>query len=149
MDSFFGIGFPELVTVLILAGIIMGPERMGRVARWLGRTTAQLQVISRGFMRQLTAELEAVDDKGELKNAMQDIQDLQRQLSELRGEVRGQTGDAVQEGRQAIEDIERSIKPPTLSESNETPANGTSADGDSPSPSELPNVIDVPDDPES
>ncbi|MCP5098981.1 MAG: twin-arginine translocase subunit TatB, partial [Chloroflexi bacterium] len=62
MDSFFGIGFPELVTILILAGIVMGPARIGRVARWLGRTTAQLQTISRGFMRQLSAELESVDD---------------------------------------------------------------------------------------
>lgn len=146
MDSIFGIGFPELVTILILAGIIMGPERMGRVARWLGRVTAQLQAISRGFVRQLTAELEAVDDSGEMKNAVQDIKELQRQIAELRGEISGQTRGAVQDGRTAFKDIERSITPPQK-QAVDKPANGA-ATGSQPS-SQLPNVIDVPDDPES
>lgn len=159
MDSIFGIGFPELFTILILAGIVMGPERIGRVARWLGRVTAQLQAISRGFVRQLTAELESIDDGGQMKSAMKDIQDLQKQLADLRGELRGQTTGMLDEGKTAVKEIERSIKPPTLgplipkdessaagdgSESN----NGTATETKQSETPQLPKLVDVPDDPE-
>ena len=100
MDSVFGIGFPELFTILILAGIVMGPERIGRVARWLGKVTAQLQSISRSFVRQLTVELESIDDGGQMKETVKEIQDLQKQLAELRGEIRGQAkGFITESGR--------------------------------------------------
>ncbi len=155
MDSFFGIGFPEFATILILAGIIMGPQRMGQVARWLGKTTAQLQAISRGFARQLSAELDSIDDGGEMKSALADIQDLRRQLTDLRGELRTQTTGVLQEGKDAIKEIERSIQPPKLSnplrldneaetgESTSKPENGASS-----SIPQLPSPIEIKDDPE-
>jgi len=156
MDSFFGIGLPELLVILILAGIVMGPRRIGQVARWLGRTTAQLQLISRGFMRQLNAELEAADESGELKDAMQDIQDLQRQLTELRGEFRSATRGAVRESEKAVREsqelLQQSIRPPSLKtppdekEPVDPPARASgSENGARPN---LPNPIDVPGDPE-
>jgi Sec-independent protein translocase protein TatA len=156
MDSFFGIGLPELIVILILAGIVMGPQRIGQVARWLGRTTAQLQLISRSFMRQLNAELEAADESGELKDAMQDIQDLQRQLAELRGEFRSATRGAVRESEKAVREsqelLQQSIRPPSLKtlpdvkEPVDPPARVSgSENGARPA---LPNPIDVPGDPE-
>ncbi len=155
MDSFFGIGFPELATILILAGIIMGPQRMGQVARWLGKTTAQLQAISRGFARQLSAELDSIDDGGEMKSALEDIQDLRRQLTDLRGELRTQTTGVFQEGKEAIKEIERSIQPPQLSNPLRLD-NEAETDEDAPKPEngassstpQLPNPIDIQDDPE-
>jgi len=166
MDSIFGIGFPELFTILILAGIVMGPERIGRVARWLGRVTAQLQAISRGFVRQLTTELESIDDGGQMKGAMKDIQDLQKQLADLRGELRGQTTGFLKESKTALKDIEQSIKPPTLGPL--IPQDGGTKEGDGeesnngsspeskqievpklPELSKLPEPIDVADDPET
>lgn len=158
MDSFFGIGLPELVVILILAGIVMGPQRIGQAARWLGRTTAQLQLISRSFVRQLNAELEAVDGADDLKGAVQDIQEMQRQLAELRSELRSATRGAVSESEQALrephEALRRSIKPPTLSPGTVERKEGASGkprsqstNGTSPS-TKLPNPIDVPDDPE-
>ena len=53
----------EFVVILLLAGIVLGPERIRDVARWLGKTTAQLRAVSRGFMQQLSAELDAVDEE--------------------------------------------------------------------------------------
>ena len=46
---------------------------------------------------------------------MKDIQDLRKQLTDLRGEIRTQTTGVLQEGKAAIQEIERSIQPPTLS----------------------------------
>lgn len=112
MDSFFGIGFPELILILIVAGIVMGPERIGQTARWIGRTTAQLQKISRGFIRQLNQELDSSGDGQALRETMQELQQLRRELTDLRGEVNQTTRGATQAGREAFKGIENSIKPP-------------------------------------
>ena len=161
MDSVFGIGLPELLAILVLAGIVMGPEKIGHAARWLGKVTAQLQLISRGFVRQLTMELESIDENGEMKNAMKDIQELQKQLGDLRGELRNQTKGFIAQSKTAVKDIEQSIKPPTLGQliPNEDQAveegdgqssnNGASGESNVSAPPQLPKPLDVPDDPES
>ncbi|MBK8906335.1 MAG: twin-arginine translocase TatA/TatE family subunit [Anaerolineaceae bacterium] len=164
MDSFFGIGFPELILILIVAGIVMGPERIGQTARWLGRTTAQLQKISRGFVRQLNQELDNSGDGQALRETMQELQQLRRELTDLRGEVNQTTREATQAGRQAFKDVENSIKPPDLklpkmpasssqpgvvtpnaSDNNGVGAGETAKDTAVPP---LPGLVDVPDDPE-
>ncbi len=91
MDSFFGIGAPELILILVIAGMVMGPERIGRTARWLGRTSSQLQSISRSFIRQLNSELDLDGESSEIKGAWNDMQDMRRQIEELKGEL--MTGD--------------------------------------------------------
>ncbi|HMT22539.1 MAG TPA: twin-arginine translocase TatA/TatE family subunit, partial [Promineifilum sp.] len=42
MDNVFGIGLPEFVLILVIAGMVMGPERIARTARSLGVLTARL-----------------------------------------------------------------------------------------------------------
>ncbi len=157
MDSFFGIGAPELILILLLAGIVMGPERIGQVARWLGKTTAQLQAISRQFMRQLNAELTAADEGGELKGAMDDIQALQRQVKQLRDEIKSSAMKPVEEGRAAFNESRQAIdsttkmlqKPLAITDEREKPAEENRIAPPMPDPNQpLPNLIDVPDDPE-
>lgn len=157
MDSFFGIGAPELFLILLLAGIVMGPERIGRVARWLGKTTAQLQSISRQFVRQLNAELTAADQGEDLKGAMDDIRALQRQVTELRDELKATARKPVEDGRAAIRESRQMIgdtakmlqKPVAITDEREGPAEENKIVPPMPDPNQpLPNLIDVPDDPE-
>ena len=86
MDSFFGIGLPELVLILMLAGLVMGPHRIRQFARIFGKVTAQLQRVSREFARQLNSELDAVDS-GEMKNVLGDMRSLQDEVEALRREL--------------------------------------------------------------
>lgn len=161
MDSFFGIGFPELILILIVAGIVMGPERIGQTARWLGRTTAQLQKISRGFIRQLNHELDNSSDGQALRDTMQELKQLRRELTDLRGEVNQTTRGAAQAGRQALQEVENSIRPPDLKPGKSvlpSPADappvgdkigavpGGAVKNTAVPP--LPDLVDVPDDPE-
>ena len=152
MDSFFGIGAPELIFILILAGLVLGPHRIRNVARWLGKTTAQLQAISRGFTAQLSQELDSLDDSGELKGAIQDVQDLRRQVAELRQEITKGVAGPVQEAQEALDDghkaLNQIILPPAIQakqdEEAEPSANGNVAQP----PLVLPKPIEVADDPE-
>jgi len=156
MDSFFGIGAPELVLILLLAGIVMGPERIGKAARWLGKTTAQLQAISRQFMRQLNAELSAAEGE-ELKGAVDDIKALQRQVTQLRDEIKSSAMKPVEEGRAAVKESRQAIdnttkilqKPLAITDEREKPAAENKIAPPMPDPDQsLPNLVNVPDDPE-
>ncbi|MCL4803323.1 MAG: twin-arginine translocase TatA/TatE family subunit [Anaerolineae bacterium] len=87
MDNIFGIGLPELVLILVIAGMVMGPERIVRTARSLGALTARLQTISRTFIRQLNAELDNVDESGQIKSTVEELDQLRRQVADLKREV--------------------------------------------------------------
>lgn len=165
MDSIFGIGLPELILILVIAGMVMGPQRIAVAARWLGKTTSQLQAISRSFLRQLNAELNAADSDGQLKETYNELQILRSQIDELRQEVTSVTRGVVNEGKQAIDatrtEAENMIAPPTLqrSRTNESksvrppslsasPLPNGQTNGASAAPPTLPSRVDVPEDPE-
>ncbi|MFN2134370.1 MAG: twin-arginine translocase TatA/TatE family subunit [Candidatus Promineifilaceae bacterium] len=150
MESFFGIGLPELVLILLIAGIVMGPERISVAARWLGRTTTQLQAISRGFINQLNAEIDGMQNTDEIRGTLQDMQDLRKQLDDLKQELMSVTNGAVRDGqkvfKQTEEELKRTIAPPiTLEQASKSAPPVV----DVLSSEELPQRIEVPDDPES
>ncbi len=146
MDSFFGIGAPELILILLLAGIVMGPQRISQVARWLGKTTAQLQAISRQFVRQLNTELAAADESGDLKGAIDDIQALRRQVNDLRQELKSAATKPITEGKTAVNEFQEMVTK-SLTPANE-PDNQKENRIAPPTLSSLPNLVEVPDDPE-
>jgi sec-independent protein translocase protein TatB len=157
MDSFFGIGTPELILILLLAGIVMGPERIGKVARWLGKTTAQLQAISRQFVRQLNAELAAADQGEDLKGAMDDIKALQQQVSQLRNELKSAATKPFEEGKAAMDESKQTIhdtgkmlqEPLSIVDEREQLGTDNTIAPPMPDPDQaLPNLVSVPDDPE-
>jgi Sec-independent protein translocase protein TatA len=121
----------------------MGPQRISQVARWLGKTTAQLQHISRQFMRQLNAELAEADADGDLKGAMDEIQSLRRQMDDLRQEIKSSALRPVEEGKTAVRETKEALHP-SFSTQKPAPKNENTI---APRP-KLPNLIDVPDDPE-
>lgn len=161
MDSFFGIGAPELILILVIAGMVMGPERIGRTARWLGRTSSQLQNISRSFIRQLNSELDLDGESNEIKGAWNDMQDMRRQIDELKSELMATTKGALNDGTSALnetkQEIERTIAPPSLirqvpetdDTDSETKVEDNPADKEDPAPPlSLPKRVTIADDPE-
>ena len=173
MDSIFGIGLPELILVAVLAGMVMGPERIVRVARTLGLMTARLQGVSRAFLRQLSAELDSTDSDGQLRDTLDELQQLRRQVAELRSEVLTIAGGTAAEGKQVMRELkgaQNAIMPPNLLAATRasspppaepvyrppnlfpepTAANGaTRANGPTPVPPlTLPRRLDVSDDPD-
>ncbi len=53
----FGIGFPELVVILLLALIVLGPQRLPALARSLGRGFAALKRAADEAQAQIQEEL--------------------------------------------------------------------------------------------
>lgn len=149
MDSFFGIGSLELLVILLLAGILLGPQRIRHVATWLGKTTAQLQAVARTFSRQLNAELDAVDSGGELRATMDELQDLRRQVADLRREVLSVAERPLNETAKSVHEAQELLsgQPPTANSILPPKANGGTANAPGSSQA-LPSLRHVPDDPD-
>lgn len=66
----FGIGGTEVLVILLLAAIVLGPERLARTARELGKLIRNLK----GYFGSLTDELKAeLDILDELKEVRKDL----------------------------------------------------------------------------
>lgn len=78
----FDIGFSELLLCFLVALVVLGPERLPKVARTVGRWTGQ----AKGYLRNLTAEL-----------------DREAELSELRAKL-DEAKRAMEEGAKAFRD---------------------------------------------
>lgn len=126
MDSVFGIGLPEFVLIIVIAGMVMGPERILKTARTLGVLTARLQAISRSFLRQLNSELDAIDETGQIKETVEELELLRRQVAELRNDVftlaTGTVAEVEKARREISREIEHSILPPQHASGADTPS---------------------------
>jgi sec-independent protein translocase protein TatA len=57
----FGIGLPELIVVLVLALLVLGPQRLPEAARMLGRGYAYLRQASEEFQNTIKQDVAAMD----------------------------------------------------------------------------------------
>ena len=67
MDGIFGIGGGELVVVILLAAIVLGPERLARVAREIGKFVKNAKAYFATLSGELKAELDVLDELQKVK----------------------------------------------------------------------------------
>ena len=92
-------GFSELLVILLIAFVVVGPQDLPKVARWLGRLVRQLRLLLREFKAQTgfdELEREIADTKSGIDRDIRRIKDdtdLSRELAEgtesLSKELRG------------------------------------------------------------
>ncbi len=70
----FGIGVPELILILALALIVLGPDKLPQVAKQIARFIGELKKASEDFKKQM--DVEGLDDIRELKE-MADLKNPQ------------------------------------------------------------------------
>ena len=54
----FDIGFSEILVIFVLALIVLGPEKLPRVVREVGRWVGRARALARQFQEQLEAEVD-------------------------------------------------------------------------------------------
>lgn len=57
----FGIGFPELLVILVIALMVIGPKKLPDIARALGRAMAEFKRATDDFKRNLAEETRTQD----------------------------------------------------------------------------------------
>ncbi|NPA48820.1 MAG: twin-arginine translocase subunit TatB [Thermodesulfobacteria bacterium] len=68
----FGIGFPELVVIFVVALIVLGPERMPQMAKQLARWVNEVRKAADELKKELAAE-EIEKGKDELEKVRQEL----------------------------------------------------------------------------
>jgi Tat protein translocase TatB subunit len=73
----FGIGSNELLLIMLLAAVVLGPERLARVAREAGKLVRNMRAYFGSLNDELKNELDVLDDlrdmKHEINHAMDDV----------------------------------------------------------------------------
>jgi len=62
MNRIFGIGAAEALLILLIAVVVLGPQRMIKAAFNLGRLMRELSLYSKRILGDLRQELAALDD---------------------------------------------------------------------------------------
>jgi sec-independent protein translocase protein TatA len=61
--DFLGIGFGEIVLILVVAVIVLGPGKIPEIARTIGRTMRALRKATSDFTTAVTREMEAEEER--------------------------------------------------------------------------------------
>ncbi len=101
----FDIGFSELMLIAVIALVVIGPERLPRVARTLGHLAGRLQRYVSDVKADINREIE-LDELRKMRDSMQQA------ASSLEGSVREGLNSAENEINKVTEDAAEALKVP-------------------------------------
>ena len=126
--DFLGMGWPEIILILIVALIVIGPEKLPEYLRTGGKYYRKLRKMTSGVTKDLrdaikledddgeaislTDDLDSIkasleDDANELKKSFSlDIDDLNEDLEEAKQGLDDSLEEAAEEVNESLEDIE-------------------------------------------
>lgn len=124
--EFLGVGYQELLLILVLLLVVVGPERLPGVAYQIGRAVRTMQQYARAVRNEFSDEIAYIEEqykvvKGEVDSARQELRTQQQALeSELRAQ-----GAEIDAG---LRDAQAALQLPT----DTTPAARPSLNGHAP-----------------
>ena len=81
----FGIGLPELLVILVLGLLVLGPQRLPEVARTIGRLYGQLRRASEEFQRTIRQDLAAIERQEDVNRNKAVADEIRERFAELEG----------------------------------------------------------------
>lgn len=90
-----GIGLPELVMILVLGLLVLGPQRLPEVARMVGRAYGQLRRASEEFQNTIRQDLDAFERQEDVNRNIAVRDELQQRFAGL-AEVQASMPEQVQ-----------------------------------------------------
>ena len=101
----FNIGIGELLIVLVVAFVIVGPDDLPKVARWLGKQVGALK----RMIREIKTETGWDDLEREVRDIQRDVKDTVKQM-DVSAELKGAVKDAKVEVEGAVKDVKDGVR---------------------------------------
>lgn len=104
----FGLGFPEIIFIIVVAAVILGPEHMPRAANLLGKWSAKLRSAATTFGEAIAND----EDLREIKTTVDEVKtEIDTVKNELTGakrellEISGSAESAFEEARRELKNL--------------------------------------------
>jgi sec-independent protein translocase protein TatB len=123
----FDIGFSELLVIAVVALLVIGPEKLPKVARTAGVMFGRLQ----RYVNDVKADIQREVELDELKKLRSQFEDAAKSVEESVSEVDKQV-------RAAADDLNRSIGDPTAAGGASPSETGSAPGAALPSPADSP-----------
>lgn len=75
----FGLGTSEILVILLVALLVLGPQKLPGLARTLGKTLGEFRRVSTEFQRTLNAEVEMAEQQKKTPNEADAVSAPQKQ----------------------------------------------------------------------
>ena len=112
----FNIGVGEILIVLVVAFVIVGPDDLPKVARWLGRQVRRLRTLIREVKAETgwdELEKEVKDAQREVKTTVRELDvsaDLKSAVKDVKGELESASKGVEQDIRQVDQGLKQELK---------------------------------------
>jgi len=63
----FNVGGPEVMVILLVALVILGPEQLPKAMRTFGNVMAEIRKVSGGFQAEMRKAMDSIEDSGSSK----------------------------------------------------------------------------------
>src|SRR5512135_3711995 len=115
MDGIFGIGIPEILIVVVLALIILGPQDMVSTARKLGRWVYRVYHSPTWRMIMSTSqEIRELPTKFVREASLEDtVQDIKNTTADVKAQLKEATGGVSAQLKDASNDVSAELKSAT------------------------------------
>ena len=97
----FNVGMMELLLVLLVAFLVVGPKDLPKVARWIARQVKSL----RKLIREIKAETGWDEFAKEFRDTKEEIETVVKDA-----DISGELNDAAAEVRSAVNDVRREVE---------------------------------------
>ena len=99
--AIFNIGISELILVLLVAFLVVGPKDLPKVARWLGRAVKKLRLL----VREVKQETGWNEIEKEIRDTKSDLHELKKEA-----DISGELHSASRQVDRSLQDVEKELK---------------------------------------
>lgn len=99
----FGIGMPELIIIMVIALIVIGPQKLPDLARSLGKGLAEFKKATEDFKHNIDTETKSAEEK-----------EYQAKLAQDKVQFEAEKLKQAEELREKAENVARTVEEPKL-----------------------------------
>lgn len=114
----FEFGFFEIVLIFGLALVVLGPEKLPKLASTVGRWVGRARAMARQFQDQLEAEAESI--KSSVSEAKTDLQSTVSELKSNVSDLQSQVSELNHSVADVKHEVESAVTPPPAAPADTT-----------------------------